>query len=149
MVFSRALLEVGGRGAQPTLEKNIENNRVNKQAFINYHTAKQKQFFKAFARDYLSYLGNPNPTNKQLAEVQTLLSQSWVQRPLCIDECLTTREQQCLYLSSLGKSIATFLELSQRQVERHRNTIFLKLTCKNIAEAVAKGLRYRELRPPD
>lgn len=125
---------------------------INKQDFIHYHSTKQKQFFKSFARDYLNYLGNSNPTNKQLTEIQTLLSQSWVQRPLCIDGRLTHREQQCLYLSSQGKGIkeiAIFLNLSERQVERHRNNIFQKLECKNIAEAIAKGLRYGELRPVD
>ncbi|HHF7345162.1 TPA: helix-turn-helix transcriptional regulator [Legionella feeleii] len=129
----------------------MDSNRVNEHAFIHYHSAKQKQFFKAFARDYLTYLGNPNPSNKQLAEVQTLLSQAWVQRPLCIDGRLTPREQQCLYLSSLGKSIkeiASFFAVSERQVVWHRNTIFQKLKCKNIAEAIAKGIRYGEIGPP-
>ncbi|WP_269570399.1 LuxR C-terminal-related transcriptional regulator [Legionella tunisiensis] len=41
--------------------------------------------------------------------------------------------------------MAFFLNLSERQVERHRNTIFQKLECKNIAEAIAKGLRYGEI----
>ncbi|STX43565.1 lipolytic enzyme / transcription regulator protein [Legionella donaldsonii] len=130
----------------------MDSNSINKQDFVNYHSTKQKQFFKVFARDYLAYLGNPNPTNKQLAEVQTLLSQSWVQRPLCLDGRLTSREQQCLYLSSQGKSmkeIALFLNISERQVGHHRNNIFQKLECKNIAEAIAKGLRYGELRPVD
>ncbi|WP_019215536.1 helix-turn-helix transcriptional regulator [Legionella tunisiensis] len=130
----------------------MDSNRINKQDFINYHSAKQKQFFKAFARDYLNYLGNPNPTNKQLTAVQILLSQAWVPRPICIDGRLTTREQQCLYLSSLGKSIkeiATFFDVSERQVVWHRNNIFLKFDCKNIAEAIAKGMRYGEIAPPD
>ncbi|WP_232220468.1 helix-turn-helix domain-containing protein [Legionella tunisiensis] len=81
---------------------------------------KQKQFFKTFARDYLNHLGNPNPTNKQLTEIQTLLSQAWVQRPICVDGRLTNREQQCLYLSSQEKSIkeiAIFLAISERQVD--------------------------------
>ncbi|MFW2533909.1 MULTISPECIES: LuxR C-terminal-related transcriptional regulator [unclassified Legionella] len=157
--LARVLFNVGrvktrravGRGAQPTLEKNMELKRINKQDFIHYYTAKQNQFFKAFARDYLNYLGNPNPTNKQLAEVQTLLSLAWVQRPLCIDGRLTKREQQCLYLSSLGKSIkeiATFFAVSERQVVWHRNNIFQKLACKNIAEAIAKGIRYGEIGSP-
>lgn len=127
----------------------MDSNRINEQDFIHYHSAKQKQFFKAFARDYLTYLGNPNPTNKQLAEIQTLLSQSWVLRPLCTNGRLTTREQQCLYLSAQGKSmkeIAVFLNISERQVGHHRNNIFQKLECKNIAEAIAKGLRYGEIR---
>ncbi|HHF7346006.1 TPA: hypothetical protein ACPSKB_002439 [Legionella feeleii] len=31
-------------------------------------------FFKVFAKNYLDYLGNSNPTHKQLAEIQALLS---------------------------------------------------------------------------
>lgn len=137
-----------------TIEKEIVMNShtINKKDFINHHTAKQKQFFKSFAKDYLNYLGNPNPTNKQLVEIQALLSRAWIQRPICVDGRLTNREQQCLYLSSMGKGIkdiALFLGISERQVERHRNNIFQKLECKNIAESIAKGLRYGEIRSPE
>ncbi|MGC1183407.1 response regulator transcription factor, partial [Legionella sp.] len=61
---------------------------------------------------------------------------------------LTEQERRCLYLSAQGKSlkeIASFLAITVRRVERHRQAIFRKMECKNIAEAIALGIRYGEI----
>lgn len=107
-----------------------------------------QMFYKKFARDYLLFLGNPNPTHKQLKGIQLLLSQIWVQKSIYLDDRLTYLERQCLYLSALGhnvKDIASFFAISTRQVERHRSAIFEKLGCRNITQAVAQGIRYGEI----
>ena len=49
------------------------DNRINKDNLSTYYTLKEEQFFKAFAKDYLNYLGNSNPTSRQLTEIQHLL----------------------------------------------------------------------------
>jgi DNA-binding CsgD family transcriptional regulator len=126
----------------------MDNQRIKKTIFQEKLALKQHQFFHAFAKDYLKYLGNPNPGNKQLAEMQALLSHVWVRRTLCFDLRLTELEQQCLYLSAQGKGIkeiASFLKVSSRRVEQYRQAIFQKLECKNISEAITLGLRYGEI----
>lgn len=109
---------------------------------------KHTQFYRAYARECLEFLGNGNPTLIQLHAMQMLLSQVYVQREIYIDTRLNYREAQCLHLSAFGKSIkqiADFLDISTRQVERHRNAIFQKLNCKNIAQSVAQGIRFGDL----
>ncbi|MCC5015426.1 MULTISPECIES: response regulator transcription factor [Legionella] len=102
-------------------------------------------FFKVFAKNYLDYLGNSNPTHKQLAEIQALLSNTWIRLPICFDLRLSEQEKQCLYLSAQGKEvkeIAAFLKVSTRRVTQHRQSIFQKLNCKNITSAIIVGLRF-------
>ncbi|STX39049.1 response regulator transcription factor [Legionella feeleii] len=102
-------------------------------------------FFKVFAKNYLDYLGNSNPTPKQLAEIQSLLSNIWIRQPICFDLRLSEQEKQCLYLSAQGKEvkeIAAFLKVSTRRVTQHRQSIFQKLDCKNITSAIIVGLRF-------
>jgi len=112
---------------------------------LKKHMRKEEAFFESFAKDYLVYLGNPRPSSQQISEIKGLLSHVWLRRTLVLDKRLTPREQQCLYLSAQGKKIAEialFLNISARQVERHRQAILQKLGSKNLAEAIAVGLRY-------
>ncbi|MCC5016371.1 response regulator transcription factor [Legionella sp. 31fI33] len=102
-------------------------------------------FFKVFAKNYLDYLGNSNPTHKQLAEIQALLSNTWIRLPICFDLRLSEQEKQCLYLSAQGKGlkeIASFLNVSMRRVTQYRQAIFKKLGCRNITSAIIVGIRY-------
>ncbi|HHF7344423.1 TPA: helix-turn-helix transcriptional regulator [Legionella feeleii] len=102
-------------------------------------------FFKVFAKNYLDYLGNSNPTHKQLAEIQALLSNTWIRLPICFDLRLSEQEKQCLYLSAQGKGlkeIAAFLNVSMRRVTQYRQAIFKKLGCRNITSAIIVGIRY-------
>ncbi|HHF7344298.1 TPA: response regulator transcription factor [Legionella feeleii] len=109
-------------------------------------------FFKVFAKNYLDYLGNSNPTHKQLAEIQALLSNTWIRQPICFDLRLSEQEKQCLYLSAQGKEvkeIAAFLKVSTRRVTQHRQSIFQKLDCKNITSAIIVGLRFGVIKKDD
>ncbi|HHF7358996.1 TPA: helix-turn-helix transcriptional regulator [Legionella feeleii] len=102
-------------------------------------------FFKVFAKNYLDYLGNSNPTHKQLAEIRALLSNTWIRLPICFDLRLSEQEKQCLYLSAQGKGlkeIASFLNVSMRRVTQYRQAIFKKLGCRNITSAIIVGIRY-------
>ncbi|WP_019217981.1 response regulator transcription factor [Legionella tunisiensis] len=102
-------------------------------------------FFQVFAKNYLDYLGNSNPTYKQLAEIQALLSNTWIRLPICFDLRLSEQEKQCLYLSAQGKElkeIAVFLNVTLRRVTQYRQAIFQKLGCRNITSAIIVGIRY-------
>ncbi|KTC98744.1 response regulator transcription factor [Legionella feeleii] len=102
-------------------------------------------FFQVFAKNYLDYLGNSNPTHKQLAEIQALLSNTWIRLPIHFDLRLSEQEKQCLYLSAQGKGlkeIAAFLNVSLRRVTQYRQAIFKKLGCRNITSAIIVGIRY-------
>ncbi|HHF7343705.1 TPA: response regulator transcription factor [Legionella feeleii] len=102
-------------------------------------------FFQVFAKNYLDYLGNSKPTHKQLAEIQVLLSNTWIRLPICFDLRLSEQEKQCLYLSAQGKGlkeIAAFLNVSMRRVTQYRQAIFKKLGCRNITSAIIVGIRY-------
>lgn len=109
-------------------------------------------FFKVFAKNYLDYLGNSNPTSKQLSEIQALLSHTWIRQPICFDLRLSEQEKQCLYLSAQGKElkeIAGFLKVSLRRVTQYRQSIFQKLDCRNITSAIIVGLRFGVINPED
>ena len=102
-------------------------------------------FFKVFAKNYLDYLGNSNPTSNQLAEIQALLASTWIRQLIHFDLRLSEQEKQCLYLSAQGKGlkeIAVFLEVSMRRVTQYRQAIFKKLGCRNITSAIIVGIRY-------
>ena len=102
-------------------------------------------FFKVFAKNYLDYLGNSNPTAQQLSEIQALLSNAWIRQPISFDLRLSEQEKQCLYLSAQGKGlkeIAAFLQVSIRRITQYRQSIFQKLECGNITSAIIVGLRF-------
>lgn len=130
----------------------MDNQRSSQHDLRTKFALQQDQFFKSFAKDYLAFLGNTNPSVKQVAEMQSVLSHAWIRQPICLDIRLTEREGQCLYLSAQGKSvkqIALFFNVSVRRVEQHRRTIFEKLACNNIIEAITIGVRYGKIRPLD
>lgn len=59
---------------------------------------------------------------------------------------LTSREKECLYYSSIGKTnceIAIILSISEHTVRSYIKTIRHKLDCVTVAQAVAKGIRLR------
>lgn len=121
-----------------------------REIFIRKNNLIDSPFFKTFAKNYLHYLGNSNPTPKQLTEMQVLLSSTWIRQPICFDLRLTEREKRCLHLSAQGKTlkeIAAFLKVSAERVTQYRKSICQKLNCKNIASAIIIALRWGELRP--
>jgi DNA-binding CsgD family transcriptional regulator len=110
------------------------------------------RFFKLFARNYLSYLGNNNPTSTQLSETQELLSSTWIRQAILFDIRLSDHEKQCLYLSGQGmglKEIAKFLDVSLRRITQYRQSIFKKLECTNIASAIVIGIRFGVIQVED
>ncbi|KTC96439.1 response regulator transcription factor [Legionella feeleii] len=116
-----------------------------KQETLRETNLMDSPFFKVFAKNYLDYLGNSHPTHKQLAEIQALLSNTWIRLPIHFDLRLSEQEKQCLYLSAQGKGlkeIASFLNVSMRRVTQHRQAIFKKLGCRNITSAIIVGIRY-------
>jgi DNA-binding CsgD family transcriptional regulator len=126
----------------------MTNLSIKKDRFHGRSARQEQQFFASFAQDYLIYFGNPQPSKKQVAACQGLLSHVWLRRTLCLDSRLTEQERRCLYLSAQGKrlkDIAAFLNISVRCVERYRQSVFQKLECNNIAEAIALGVRYGEI----
>ena len=77
-----------------------------------------------------------------------ILSHVWMRQAICFDPRLTEKEQQCLYLSAQGKSLkelTVFFNISKRRVEQYRQSIFQKLACNNITEAVFIGIRYGKI----
>ncbi len=107
-------------------------------------------FFKTFARCYLNYLGNSSPNNKQLSEIQSLLSTSKIKRPIGLQ--LTNYEKQCIFLSAQGKKlkeIARLLKLSQKEISQYRHSILQKLGCKTMSSAIIVGIRYGEIKVAD
>lgn len=109
-------------------------------------------FFKTVARSYLDYLGNSNPTHKQLSEIQSLLLEGSLRQPKNINLRLNQQEKQCLNLSAQGKKlkeIAFQLDVSQKEISRFRQSILQKLGCKTMSSAIIVGIRYGEIKPED
>ena len=71
----------------------MDNQENNQFSFINAYSLQQKKFFKAFAKDYLAFLGNAKPTAKQITEMKNMLSHVWMRQAICFDLRLTEREQ--------------------------------------------------------
>lgn len=121
---------------------------IYRSALLGKLAEQEDKFFENFAKDYLMYLGNPKPSKMHIKEMQSMLSHVWLRRKISLDIRLTEREKQCLYLSAQGKSnkeIARFFNKSIRRIEFIRQSIFEKLSCKNIPEAVVKGFQYGEI----
>ncbi|WP_019215261.1 helix-turn-helix transcriptional regulator [Legionella tunisiensis] len=119
--------------------------KIKRDSFIRKNDLIDSPFFKLFAKNYLDYLGNSNPTPKQLTEMQALLSNTWIRQPIGFDVRLSEQEKQCIYLSAQGKTlkeIAALLKVSTRRVNYCRQSIFQKLGCKNITSAIIVGLRF-------
>jgi DNA-binding CsgD family transcriptional regulator len=123
-----------------------------KQEILRDNYLIDSPFFKVFAKNYLNYFGNSNPTAKQVSEMQALLSNTWIKQPIGFDLQLTEQEKQCLYLSAQGKGlkeIAAFLKVSLRRVTQYRQSIFEKLECRNISSAIILGLRFGVIKGED
>jgi DNA-binding CsgD family transcriptional regulator len=105
-------------------------------------------FLKTFAKSYLNYFGNSNPSPKQLEEMQNLLSNK-IKSPTCFDLGLTAQESECLYLFAQGRGlqeIAAFLNTSPGNVTQYKQSIFQKLHCKDISSAVIVAIRFGEFK---
>lgn len=106
-------------------------------------------FFKTFAMSYPDSLGKNNPNRKQLAEIQSLLSDIWRRQSININLHLSQHEKRCLCLSAQGKKfkeIANHLNVSQREVSQYRQSILQKLGCKTMNSAIIVGIRYGEIK---
>lgn len=97
------------------------------------------------AAKFLRFLGKRKPTQDQLKLTEKLLLTAVVQEHLYFDERLTEREQECLLLAAKGyttKETARILKIKKSTVETHRVSIFKKLVCNNIGQAVLEGIRF-------
>ena len=61
---------------------------------------KEENYQKEFSSLYLAHLGNSKPSKKQILEMQTLLGNVCLFRPLNLSKRLRSREKQCLRLAS-------------------------------------------------
>ena len=110
------------------------------------------RFFKNFAQDYLNYLGDSQPTEKQMMVIQALEAHSRIKQSTCVDVRLTAGEKEYLYLAARGKKhqdIAASLKVSLRQISQCRKSVCQKLGCKNVTSAIILGLRFGEIPVPD
>lgn len=104
----------------------------------------------SLAQHLIHYLGNPKPTLKQIALMESLIGNLSIQLTIIMDGRLAKREQECLRLAAAGHNVATtaeILNLSTKTVEQYRQAIRKKLGCKNMAQAVAQGIKYGYLAP--
>lgn len=105
----------------------------------------EAQFRKDTARRYLAYFGNENPTKKQICEMARLLFNVWLKRDVLFSPKLSKRQRQCLYHAAHGKSakvIARLLGIGVETVEAHSKAILERLSCHNMKQAIAVGIRY-------
>lgn len=94
---------------------------------------------------FLKFLGKRKPTQEQLKVTKKLLLTAVVQEHLYFDERLTQREKECLLLAAKGyttEETARILNIKKSTVETHRLSIYRKLVCNNIGQAVLEGMRF-------
>lgn len=99
----------------------------------------------SLALNVIHFLGNKNPSEKQIKLVESLLSHSGIVMQLEFDLRLTKREVETLQLARLGFNAAASAEILQirpKTIEQHRKEARKKLGAKSIAEAVALGIKY-------
>lgn len=97
---------------------------------------------------YLRFLNDEKPTQIQIEVMQSILTRTLEKKMVDFSEKLTKREKDCLYLASQGKSskeTAKFLCISSETVRVYRKEIIRKLQCKNMVQAVYKGIKYGDL----
>jgi DNA-binding CsgD family transcriptional regulator len=103
------------------------------------------KLYKVAAKSYLYYLGNKNPTLKQLTNMKDLLFNVWLRWEVVFDQRLTDREKECLFHASHGKNakeIACLLKVTESTVRAHQKAILSKLICRNLNQAVSIGIKY-------
>lgn len=120
-----------------------------KKNSLSHDVYEQHQvFYMNLAKQLLADFGNKSPSINQLVRFHNILSRTSVERFIAVDTRLNQKERTILYFSAQGQTteeIANFVKLGTRQVERHRSSILKKLRCRNIAEAVMKGVRFLEI----
>lgn len=108
----------------------------------------EKKFYQVLCRDYLSYIGNKAPSEEILYLTEKLLSHNFIRFSIAIDDRLTIREQEFLYLVGRGNSlkrIAKIMRIKEPTIETYRASVLKKLLCNSLQEAVAVGMKYRFL----
>ncbi|MBY0544193.1 MAG: helix-turn-helix transcriptional regulator [Gammaproteobacteria bacterium] len=111
------------------------------------HLSKNLQ---SVATELLKCVGNPNPTQKHIELMNSLLSHVVMSTPIMFDERLSQREVNCLFLAAKGKTseeTAVLLNISPATVESHRKHIKRKLNCLSLSQAVFEGIRWGYLQP--
>lgn len=103
------------------------------------------QHMNYMAIELLEIFGNQSPTQSQIDLAQELLSTFALPTSLSFDKRLTKRETMILLLVAHGRTsqeTANVLKIQASTVETHRAEIKRKLECRNIAQAVFKGIQY-------
>jgi len=88
------------------------------------------------------------PNQNQIKEMIKMLAYVWLKRAILIDEKLTEQEKLCLSLAAQGNTaseIADLLEIAEGTVRTYEREITRKLSCKNMKQAIAVGIRYAEI----
>lgn len=106
--------------------------------FLGYILKPRKKCYQEIAKDYLSYFGNPKPTNNQIVVAKNLIIDLLTRQTLVFDEKLSLQEMKCLYLAFKGKTssyTSQILSLNHDTVKYYRRHGIRKLNCKNMVQA--------------
>jgi DNA-binding CsgD family transcriptional regulator len=123
----------------------MSNYSLDRFALSRKLSSEEEKLYQRAAKSYLHYLGNNNPTLKQLASMKALLFSVWLRWEIAFDQRLTDREKECLFHASHGKGtkeIAHLLEITEETVKAYRKAILNKLACKNLNQAISIGIKY-------
>lgn len=118
---------------------------IARTALLSNLSCSEKRYQREFSKIFLTYLGSKKPTNKQIKEMQNLLSNVCIIRPLTLDKRLSNREKQCLQLAMLGKTIYEIAEImciTIHTVNCYKRNIFKKLDCKNMNQAITQAIYF-------
>lgn len=107
---------------------------MNKLAHVNDLTVK-----------FLKFLGKRKPTQKHINVTQKLLFTAVIQKHLYSDDRLTQREQNLAAKGYTTDETARILSIKKSMVETHRLSVFKKLSCRNIGQAVFEGIRFGQV----
>lgn len=121
------------------------NRTINQLALQDKFSKEETNYKKEFSMLYLTHLGNNKPSKRQMLEMEILLGNVCLFRPLNLSNHLSLREKQCLRLASFGKKlheIAKIMQIYSHTVNRYKRNILKKLSSKNMSQAIAKGIYY-------
>ncbi|MCD6040032.1 MAG: autoinducer-binding domain protein [Gammaproteobacteria bacterium] len=108
------------------------------------------QYANYMSLKIIEKLGNEEPTEAQIAFMESILTKITLIRPITFHPRLTNQEIVCLYWAALGKTskeTAALLKVQRSTVEKHRKDIKKKLHCKSLVEAVFKGIQLGYVEP--
>ncbi len=109
---------------------------------LTHDIKNHSDFIHQKATELLHFLDNTSPNRVQLQVVKQLIRCWVIPIHMGFKDCLTAREQSCLWYAAKGLSVdetAHVMKIRPTTVKKHRSNILNKLHVRSLLEAIIKS----------